>query len=157
VIAVNLRIGGVQLIELLRALFGHLAYARNSLTSKEQVMRIEVAGLDETLRLLGASTRVVPVNQTAFVLHEIVQVPSGACESLSERLGTDFKQFCTDSVRHAEDVSKGINEPLLAIEAQQHAGCAADSRFLNDQSRPRPYVSNVIVACSSRPRFMFRR
>ena len=52
-----------------------------------QVMRIDVAGIDEALGFLGTTAGIVRVHQTALVVHELVEVPAGTGEALPEIVG----------------------------------------------------------------------
>jgi hypothetical protein len=91
-----------------------------------QVMRIDVAGVDEALGFLGTTAGIVRVHQAALVVHELVEVPAGAREALPEIVGRHLQDFATDGVARSEDFSEREDQSLLAVQTEQHSGCACD-------------------------------
>ena len=83
-----------------------------------QVMRIDVAGVDEALGFLGTTAGIVRVHQAALVVHEAVEIATGARERLTEVVWGHFKDFAGDRVTGAEDLAEREDEPLLAVQAQ---------------------------------------
>src|SRR5262249_39083396 len=66
----------------------------------------------------------------------------------------DVEQLRPDSIAHAEDVAKDINEPLLTIEAEQHPRRASDARLIDHQlnvCRDGPRVRQIRVGCGVEP------
>ena len=64
---------------------------------------------------------------------KLVQVASGTRELLAEVVAAHLQELAADGVGHAEDLAEHVDQPLLAVEAEQHAGRAADSRFVDQQ------------------------
>src|SRR6266545_5582650 len=73
-VAVDLGIGGVEGLEFLAPFLGHVAHARDARLREQETPGVDVAGLDESLRLLRAAARVGRVDQPALPLHEVAQV-----------------------------------------------------------------------------------
>ena len=99
------------------------------------MLRIEIAQLDESLRLFRAAARIGVIHQSALALHEVAQVSPRASQLLTEVVAGNVEQLGSDAVGDPEDLTEHVNEPLLAIEAEQHGGCAADLRFFDQQQR----------------------
>ena len=89
-----------------------------------QLMRIDVTGVDETLSFLGASAGIVRVHQSALAVHELVEIAAGTREGLPEVVGRHLQDFATNGVARSEDFPKREDQSLLAVQAEQHAGCA---------------------------------
>jgi hypothetical protein len=95
---------------------------------------IDVPGLDEATRLLRAPAGIGAVHEPAPVIHEAVQVASCASEALTEVLTGDVQELGADHVTDLEDVTQDVGEALLAVETEEHAGGARDSRLIDQQS-----------------------
>ena len=52
-----------------------------------QVMRIDVAGVDEALGFLGTTAGIIRVYQSALAIHELVEIAAGTREALPETVG----------------------------------------------------------------------
>jgi hypothetical protein len=89
-----------------------------------QVMWIDVTGIDEALGFLGTTAGIVRVHQTALVVHELVEVAAGTREALPEIVGRHLQDFATDGVACSEDFSEREDQSLLAVQTEQHPGCA---------------------------------
>ena len=89
-----------------------------------QVMRIDVAGVDEALGFLGTTAGIVRIHQTALVVHELVEVAAGTREALLEIVGRHLQDFATNGVARSEDFPEREDQSLLAVQTEQHAGCA---------------------------------
>ena len=100
---------------------------------EEQLMRIDVTGVDETLSLLGATAGVVCVHQAALVVHELVKIAAGSGQALPEVVGRHLQDFAADAVADAEDFTEREDQPLLAVQAEQHPGRAGDFGFFDEQ------------------------
>jgi aspartyl-tRNA synthetase len=62
-----------------------------------------------------------------------VQVATSSGQALAEVLAAGLQQRGADRVRHAEDLAEDVDHALLAIEAEQQAGRATETRFLDDE------------------------
>jgi hypothetical protein len=62
-----------------------------------------------------------------------VEIPSRARQLLSEVIAADVQELGADPVGDAEDGAQDVHEPLLAIEAEQHARRTTDARLVNEQ------------------------
>src|SRR5258708_1172721 len=91
-----------------------------------QLMRIDVAGVDEALGFLGTTAGIVRVHQSALAIHELVEIAAGARTGLPEVVGRHLQDFATDGVACPEDFSEREGQSLLAVQAEQHPGCASD-------------------------------
>ena len=89
-----------------------------------QVMRIDVAGVDEALGFLGATAGIVCVHQSALAVHELVEVAAGTREALPEVVGRHLQDFATNGVARSEDFPEREDQSLLAVQTEQHPGCA---------------------------------
>ena len=98
-----------------------------------QVMRIDVTSIDKALGFLGTTAGIVRVHQTALVVHELVEVPAGAGEALPEMVGRHLQDFATDGVACTEDLSEREDQSLLAVQTEQHSGCACDFGLFDDK------------------------
>src|SRR5262249_8753035 len=76
-------------------------------------------------------------HEPALVVHETVEVATGAGEALPEVVGRRLQEFGADRVADPEDVAKDIGQALLSIETQQHARGAADPRFVDENPEVR--------------------
>src|SRR5258708_28883784 len=63
-----------------------------------QVMRIDVAGVDEALGFLWTTAGIVRVHQAALVVHELVEVPAGTGEAFPGIVGRHLPGFRSDGV-----------------------------------------------------------
>ena len=95
---------------------------------------IDVAVLDEAPGLLRAAAGIALVHQAALVVHEAVQVAAGAGQALTEVVGGHLQHLAADRVAGAEDLAEREDQPLLAVQTEQHAHRAAVLGFL-DQKR----------------------
>jgi hypothetical protein len=89
-----------------------------------QLMRIDVTGVDETLRFLGATAGIVRVHQSALAVHELVEIAAGTREALPEVVGRHLQDFATNGVARSEDFPEREDQALLAVQTEQHPGCA---------------------------------
>src|ERR1700740_1981031 len=80
-------IQGAEGLMHLRCGFAHLAY---SFTDEQQILGIDVACLYEATGLLGTPAGVCFVYQSAFIVHEVVQVSPRTGQSLSKVVGSDL-------------------------------------------------------------------
>ena len=126
---------GIERIELLGPTLRHFTHVDDAMAREEEVLRIEVAQLDEALGLPGAAARIGCVDQAALALHEVAQVAPRSGELLTEVVAGDVEQLGSDAIGDPEDLTEHVDEALLAIEAEQHGGRAADLRFLDQQQR----------------------
>jgi hypothetical protein len=112
---------------------GHVAHARHMFPGKQQVPRIDEAGLHEALGLLRAPAGIGFVHQAALVVQEIVEIAPRPRQLLPEVVAADLQKLGADEIGHAEDLAEDVDEALLAVEAQQHARGAADPGFVHQQ------------------------
>ena len=89
-----------------------------------QMMRIDVTGVDETPSFLGATAGIVRVHQSALAVHELVEIAAGTREALPEVVGRHLQDFATNGVARSEDFSEREDQALLAVQTEQHPGCA---------------------------------
>ena len=89
-----------------------------------QVMRIDVTGVDEALGFLRATTGIVRVHQSALAVHELVEIAAGARQALSEVVGRHLQDFATNGVARSKDFPEREDQALLAVQTEQHPGCA---------------------------------
>src|SRR5438132_5932920 len=99
--------------------------ALDMLWNEQQVVRIDMPLLDEAPGLLRAATRIVLVHQTALVVHEAVKVTAGAGQALAEVVGAHLQDLSADRVAGAEDRAKREDQPLFAVQTEQHPHRAA--------------------------------
>src|SRR4029077_6244486 len=109
-----------------------ILYSSNMSGNELQVMRIDVTSIDEALGFLGTTAGIVRVHQTALVVHELVEVAAGTREALPEIVGRDLQNFAADGVACTEDLSEREDQSLLAVQAEQHPGCACDFGLFDD-------------------------
>src|SRR5688500_9054628 len=124
--AMNVGEGGVQGVEIVGSFFSHLTHLYDALVSTEEMLRIEVAHLDESLCFLCASAGVGGLHQSALALHEVVEVAARPSQFLTETIPRDVEQLRAHAVRHAENLTEDEDDALVAIEAKQHGGCTAN-------------------------------
>ena len=91
-----------------------------------QLMRIDVAGVDEALSFLGAAAGIIRVYQSALAVHELVEIAAGTREALPEIVGRHLQDFATNGVARSEDFPEREDQSLLAVQTEQHPGCACD-------------------------------
>ena len=89
-----------------------------------QVMRIDVTGIDEALGFLGATAGIVRVHQSALAIHKLVEIAAGARTGLPEVVGRHLQDFATNGVARSEDLPEREDQSLLAVQTEQHPGCA---------------------------------
>src|SRR5712664_2063226 len=94
----------------------------DALAREQEAFRINVARLHEAARFLGTTARVRPIHKPAAVVHETVQITARAGESLAEVLAADLEQLRPDGIGHLENLAQDVDQALLSIEAEQHAG-----------------------------------
>jgi len=107
--------------------------ALDMLPSEQEMLWINVAVLDETFGLLGAAAGVGLVHQAALVIHEARQVAACAGQALTKVDGGHLQNLAAHRVTRAEDLAKRENQTLLAVQAEQHAGGAAEFGFFNKE------------------------
>jgi len=115
-----------DVLDLAHRFGSNVLHALDMLRNEQEVMRIDVAGVDEALGFLGTTAGIARVHQTALVVHELVEVPAGAGEALPEIVGRHLQDFATDGVACTEDLSEREDQSLLAVQTEQHSGCACD-------------------------------
>jgi hypothetical protein len=93
-----------------------------------------MAVLDKTTSLLWAAAGIARVHESALVVHEAVQVAAGAGQALAEVVGSHLQDLAADGIAGSQDLAEREDQPLLAVEAQQHSHGAAVLGFL-DQNR----------------------
>src|ERR1051326_8651921 len=118
-IAMNLRISGIQRFHAVNSLPGDLPHPRDVLARKQQTLRIDVTCMDECLRFLGAAARIVLVDEPALILHEVMKIAAGARLFLPEIVSADVQKPGADSVADSEDLAEHVNQPLLAVETDR--------------------------------------
>ena len=91
------------------------------------MMGIDMALLDEAPGLLRAAAGVVLVDQATLVVHEAVKVAACACQALTEVVGGHLQNVAANRIARAEDFTEREDQPLLAVQTEQHAHRAADS------------------------------
>jgi hypothetical protein len=101
-----------------------ILYSSNMLGNELQVMRIDVPGIYETLSFLGATAGIVRVHQSALAVHELVEIAAGTRQALPEVDGRHLQDFATNGVARSEDFPKSEDQALLAVQTEQHPGCA---------------------------------
>jgi hypothetical protein len=89
-----------------------------------QLMRIDVTGVDEALSFLGATAGIFRVHQSALAVHELVEIAAGTREALPEVVGRHLQDFATNGVARSEDFPEREDQSLLAVQTEQHPGCA---------------------------------
>jgi hypothetical protein len=67
------------------------------------------------------------------VIHETVQIPAGAGQTLAEVVGGHFQDVGPDRVAGAEDRAEREDQPLLAVQAEQHPHRAAIFGFFHQK------------------------
>ncbi len=97
-----------------------------------QLMRIDVTGVDEALSFLGATAGIVRVHQSALAVHELIQIAAGTREALPEVVGRHLQDFATNGVARSEDFPEREDQSLLAVQTEQHPGCARDFGLLDE-------------------------
>src|SRR5262245_15055000 len=79
------------------------------------------------------SLPIADLDQSTLLVHEAMEILPCPRELLAEVVAADLQELGADAVRDVEDVSEDVNEPLLAIQTQQHARGAADARFVDEK------------------------
>ena len=102
-----------------------LAHLRHALAREAEVLRIDVARVDEPAGLLCAPARICRVDEPALVVHEAVQVTPRTGEPLANVFPAGLQKLGPDDIAHAEDLTQDVDDPLRSFEAQQHARHAA--------------------------------
>ena len=59
------------------------------------------------------------VHEAALVLHERMEIPASPRELLPETVTTDLEQLGSSGIGDAENLTEDVDQPPLAIEAQQ--------------------------------------
>src|SRR5438552_691704 len=95
------------------------------LRNEQEVVGIDMAVFDEPPGLLWAAAGVVPVHETALAVHEAVQVAAGAGQALAEVVGSHLQHLAADGVAGTEDLAEREDQPLLAVQAEEHPHRAA--------------------------------
>src|SRR5580700_2431088 len=126
-IAVNRRVLSLnKVLNLAECLGGGITDPLDMLRDKQQVIWIDVTGLNEALGLLCAAAGIVRVHQSALAVHELVEVAAGTREALPEVVGRHLQDFTTNGVARSEDFPEREDQSLLAVQTEQHPGCAGD-------------------------------
>ena len=73
-VTMNGRILGIERIEVFAFLEGYFSDFRHMLAREQQLFRVEISSLGETLRFLRTTAGVCCVHKPTFVLHERVQI-----------------------------------------------------------------------------------
>ena len=92
--------------------------------NKLQVMGIDMTGVDEALGFLRATAGIVRVHQSALAVHKLVEIAAGTREALPKVVGRHLQDFTTDGVARTKDFPQREDQTLLAVQAEQHPGCA---------------------------------
>src|SRR4029453_10633033 len=111
----------------------YFAYAGHVCRREQQILRIDVAGLHECPRFLRTAAWIRLVDQSTLLVHEVMEIPPCPRELLPEVVAAHLQQLGPDAVRDVEDVAQDVNEPLLAIQTQQHARGAANGGFVDEK------------------------
>ena len=102
--------------------------------NEQEMIRIDVTAVDKSPRLLGTEAGVTRVDQTALIVHKLVQVAASAGEALPEVVGRHLQDFTSNRVADTKDFAERKDQTLLAVQAEQHSGRAGDLGFF-DQER----------------------
>src|SRR3984893_5451130 len=105
---VDVRAFAVQSLDGFIRLRCGLPHLADSLSGEQEVIRIDVARLNEAAGLLGTSARVRFVYQSALVVHEVAQVSTSTGQPLTKVLRGDFQQIGADSIAYAEDRAEDV-------------------------------------------------
>ena len=81
--------------------------------------------LDESASLFWATTGIALVHEPALVVHEAVQVPARAGQTLTEVVGSHLQDLAADGIAGAENLAEREDQSLLAVQTQQHSHRAA--------------------------------
>src|SRR5712671_1878486 len=100
--------------------------ALDMLPSEQEMLWIDMAVLDETFGFLGAAAGVGLVHQAALVVHEAMQVAACAGQALTKVVGGHLQNLAAHRVTHTEDRAEREDQPLLAVQAEQHASRATE-------------------------------
>ena len=84
--AEQLSVLSIECLQFIQSVWSDLAHAGQSILRKLQAVWIDIARLHETACLLRASAWVCLVYQTTFVVHELIEIASGAGEELTKIL-----------------------------------------------------------------------
>src|SRR5258708_4423698 len=132
VIAVNGRVPAFHhVLDLADRCGSDILDALDMLRNEPEMMGINVARLDEAFGLLRTAAGIFLVDQTTLVVDEAVEVAAGARQALTEVVGGHFQNFAANRVADAEDLTEREDQPLLAVQAEQHPHCAADLGFFD--------------------------
>jgi hypothetical protein len=101
---------------------------------EQEVPGIDVSGFDEASGLLGTAAGVALIYQSTLVIHEVVKIAAGTGETLAEVIGGYLQNLGADRVADTEDRTECEDQPLLAVQAKQHA-CSATILCLFQQQR----------------------
>jgi hypothetical protein len=141
--AVDLCAFVVQRLDRLIRLGRGFAHIADSLADKQEIFGIDVASLNETAGLFGASAWIRRIHQAALVVHEVAQVPPSAGQALAKILRGELQYFGGNSVVDAQDGAQNVGQALLTIEAEQHSGGARKHRLSYEQILVRRHAFGV--------------
>lgn len=102
-VAMNLGVPGIERLEVLAFLLGYFSHFRHMFACEQQLFRIEISSLGESLRFLRTAARVRGVHKTTLVLHERVQIATRTCDVLPEIVAANIEQLRSNAVAHAEE------------------------------------------------------
>ena len=104
----------------------------NVLRDKQEVVRIDLPLFDEATGLLRASARIGLIDQSALIVHEAMQIATGAGWGLAEVVGRHLHDLAANRIARAQDFTERENKPLFAIKAKEHPRRAGDFGFLDE-------------------------
>src|SRR5882724_7742730 len=107
------------------------------------MLGIDMPMLDEAPGLLWAATGVVLVHETTLVVHEAVQVAAGTGQTLTEIVGAHLEYLAANCIAGAEDLAEREDQPLLAVQTEQHADRAAVFGFLDQERQRHGHASRI--------------
>src|SRR6185369_14679012 len=90
-----------------------IAHPLEMLRNKQQPVRIDMAMLDKTASLFGATAGIARVHEAALVVHEAVQVAAGPGEALAEIVGSHLQDLATDRIAGSQDLAERKDQTLL--------------------------------------------
>ena len=133
VIAINFGVRLVQFRYLIARACCNIAHVRHTFPREPQIVWVDVARLNEPLRLLGTAAEVGGIYKPAFILHEVVQIATGSSKFLVEVVPTQLQQFRADSVADDENAAQNEHHSLRPIWARQHPRRAPNSRLRDEE------------------------
>src|SRR4051794_14431059 len=96
--AMHLGIRDVERFEMFVRLRRQIADHVETRFSEEQILRVDVPGSNERLRLLRAPIGVRRIDEAALTVHELVKISARSGKLLTEVVSADLEEFSTDGV-----------------------------------------------------------